>query len=167
VWCPPWIGGANGPGDQDGRLMTTDAQRLTPPSEGNFRRRVRRGCASNGGVGNRSSGSEAAVRAVESDSLHELLTKGRTITDLGQTEVLVVRTRRGIFAVENRCPHLGRALTDADVCGRKLICSGHGRQYDLKSGKPAGAPGYCARPLQTFEITIVDDRLWLSRRTST
>jgi nitrite reductase/ring-hydroxylating ferredoxin subunit len=84
------------------------------------------------------------------------------VADVEHTEVLVVRTRRGFFGVENRCPHLNRALTDATVCGRKLVCAGHKRGYDLASGKPTArlVPG--GRALRTFDVAVVDDRLWLS-----
>ncbi|MBO0805348.1 MAG: Rieske 2Fe-2S domain-containing protein [Nocardiopsaceae bacterium] len=58
-------------------------------------------------------------------------------------EVLLLRLRHGVLAVVNRCPHLGRSLDDARLRGHMLTCRGHGRSYNLRSGRPAGtlAPG--------------------------
>ena len=91
-----------------------------------------------------------------------LLKDGRTIARFGDTEVLVVRTRRGIFGVENRCPHLARTLADATVSGRTLTCPGHGRRYDLASGKPKGRTAAPTAPLRTFDVKVCMTRLWLS-----
>lgn len=52
-------------------------------------------------------------------------------------QVLVLRLRHGVFAVVNRCPHLGRPLDDARVRGHVLTCRGHGRSYSLRSGRSA------------------------------
>lgn len=53
-------------------------------------------------------------------------------------EVLVIRARGHLYALVNRCPHLDRALDDARVRGRVLTCRGHGRSYNLRSGRAAG-----------------------------
>ena len=134
---------------------------------GRWKRRARRLGGAVVDFDGQSGGSEPAVGAVEGGSSRRLLTEGRTLAYVDQTEVLVVRTRRGIFAVENRCPHLGRVLADAQVSGRKLICRGHNRGYDLASGKPAGRLVPCERPLRTFDVALIDDRLWLSPRNAT
>lgn len=54
-------------------------------------------------------------------------------------ELLVLRMRGHLFAVVNRCPHLGRELGDARVHGHVLTCRGHGKSYSLRSGRLAGA----------------------------
>lgn len=62
-------------------------------------------------------------------------------------EILVLRLRHGLYAVVNRCPHLGRALEDGRVSGHNLQCRGHGRSYNLRSGRAAGALPGSGRPL--------------------
>ncbi|MGH3168392.1 MAG: Rieske (2Fe-2S) protein [Trebonia sp.] len=54
-------------------------------------------------------------------------------------ELLVLRLRGRLFALVNRCPHLGRELDDARVHGYVLTCRGHGKSYSLRSGRMAGA----------------------------
>lgn len=61
-------------------------------------------------------------------------------------EVLLLRLRRGVFAVVNRCPHLGRPLDDARVRGHVLTCQGHGRSYSLRSGRSANANALSGPP---------------------
>jgi nitrite reductase/ring-hydroxylating ferredoxin subunit len=57
-------------------------------------------------------------------------------------EILVLRLRHGLYAIVNRCPHLGRALEDGRVSGHSLQCRGHGRSYNLRNGRAAGTlPG--------------------------
>ncbi|HSZ40695.1 MAG TPA: Rieske 2Fe-2S domain-containing protein [Trebonia sp.] len=53
-------------------------------------------------------------------------------------ELLVLRLRDRLYAVVNRCPHLGRELDDGRVHGHVLTCLGHGRSYSLRTGRRAG-----------------------------
>lgn len=54
-------------------------------------------------------------------------------------ELLLLRVRRAIVAVVNRCPHLERSLDDARLRGHVLTCRGHGRSYNLRTGRVTGA----------------------------
>ncbi len=58
-------------------------------------------------------------------------------------EILVIRGRRHLYAVINRCPHMDRALDDAKVRGRVITCRGHGRSYSLRSGRRVAARSWC------------------------
>lgn len=74
-------------------------------------------------------------------------------------EILVFRDRRGrVFATVNRCPHLGRLLDDAPVHGRTLTCPGHGRSFDLRTGRPGRAG---TDPLPVLRVWIEDDQVFL------
>ena len=105
--------------------------------------------------------------AVELGAAAELLTTGRAVVTvtpdqcprLDQAlEVLIVRTRRTLFAVESRCPHFGRGLADAAVRGRGIRCAGHGRRFDLRPGAAGRSRRGC---LRTFEGWVEDGRLLL------
>jgi nitrite reductase/ring-hydroxylating ferredoxin subunit len=102
--------------------------------------------------------------AVDAGPADRLLAEGRTIAQVDGAEVLVVRTRRGIFAVENRCPHLGRPLFDAAVSGAQLTCMGHQRRYDLESGRPVLRTAWPGPGMRVFDALIGDNRLWLTPR---
>jgi nitrite reductase/ring-hydroxylating ferredoxin subunit len=96
-----------------------------------------------------------------------LLPAGRTVVQFGDLEVLVVRTRQGVFAIENRCPHIKRRLSDAAVGGRALTCAGHGQRYDLSTGKRMGAPMAPTNRAQVFNASIEAGRLWIWPRPNT
>jgi nitrite reductase/ring-hydroxylating ferredoxin subunit len=57
------------------------------------------------------------------------------------TAVLLVRTRRGIFACESQCPHLGRKLIDARLSFGKLTCEGHGWCFRQDTGERIRSTG--------------------------
>jgi len=103
---------------------------------------------------------------VDSGPADELLAKGRIVVKFGDTEVLVLRTRRKLYAIENRCPHLGRELADAPVTGLTLTCPDHSRRYDLASGRPAGHASCRTARLRTFDVAVVHGRVWLAARRS-
>ena len=109
-------------------------------------------------------GQLAGQCAVDAGPADRLLEEGRVIAQLDGVDVLVVRTRRGIFAVENRCPHTGRPLSDAAVSGSKLTCMGHQRRYDLASGRPVIRTVLPGPPIRVFDASIADNRLWLTPR---
>jgi nitrite reductase/ring-hydroxylating ferredoxin subunit len=102
----------------------------------------------------------AGQRGVDAGPAGRLLAEGRALAQVDGVDVLVVRTRRGIFAVENQCPHTGRHLADAVVSGAKLTCMGHQRRYDLATGRAATR----GTRIQVFDASIVGDRLWLAPR---
>ena len=103
---------------------------------------------------------QAGRRWVDMGPADRLLADGRVLAQVDGVDVLVVRTRRGIFAVENQCPHTGRPLTDAAVSGAKLTCMGHQRRYDLTSGRDAAR----GTRIQIFDASILGERLWLAPR---
>jgi nitrite reductase/ring-hydroxylating ferredoxin subunit len=98
---------------------------------------------------------------VDVASADDLARDGRLVVSppgLG-ADVLLVSTRRGVFAVENRCPHRGALLEDAAVDGRTVTCPMHGRRFDLRSGRCTGGPA--TSPLRTWPAWIADGRVFL------
>ena len=83
-----------------------------------------------------------------------VLAGGRAVVTVGRrdTPVLIVRTRKGIFAVEDRCPHAGFSLADGAARRRSIRCSRHGREYDLVSGACRTHPR--SRPARTYPAWV-------------
>ncbi len=40
-----------------------------------------------------------------------------------------------VYAVENKCPHLGMPLAKGKVCNNAITCRWHGATFDLKTGE--------------------------------
>jgi toluene monooxygenase system ferredoxin subunit len=52
-----------------------------------------------------------------------------------ERSVLLLRTDAGVFAYEDRCPHLGVPLSQGALEGCKLTCAAHHYQYDACTGR--------------------------------
>jgi 3-phenylpropionate/trans-cinnamate dioxygenase ferredoxin component len=71
---------------------------------------------------------------------------------VGGIEVLLLRFGTEIYALQNRCSHLGQPLLGGRTMGRQIICPFHGACYDIKSG--AAISGPAVSPIQTFPVEI-------------
>ena len=93
----------------------------------------------------------------------EVLRGDRAIVNAGPdaVSVLIVATRRGVFAMQNRCPHLGLPLDAAAVRGRNLRCTFHGHEYEMTSGVCRGGPNPRSRSLRTYSAWIDQGHLFL------
>jgi nitrite reductase/ring-hydroxylating ferredoxin subunit len=67
-------------------------------------------------------------------SLAELRAKGRLVVHGGHRPILVVCDRGRVFALDNRCPHMGFPLDRGSVDDGILTCHWHHARFDLESG---------------------------------
>ncbi len=49
-------------------------------------------------------------------------------------QVLLLNLDGRIVAFEDRCPHLGLALSHGELDGERLVCTGHRWEYDVSTG---------------------------------
>ena len=42
------------------------------------------------------------------------------------------------YVLDNKCPHMGGALSGGDLEGATLSCPRHGAQFDVRTGKSVG-----------------------------
>jgi toluene monooxygenase system ferredoxin subunit len=52
-----------------------------------------------------------------------------------QRRVLLIRLDGTVFAYEDKCAHLGVALSEGDLRDGVLTCAAHHYQYDARSGQ--------------------------------
>ena len=67
-------------------------------------------------------------------SLKELKAKGRFVVRGGHRPILVIYDRGRVFALDNRCPHMGFPLERGTVEDGILTCHWHHARFDLESG---------------------------------
>jgi nitrite reductase/ring-hydroxylating ferredoxin subunit len=67
-------------------------------------------------------------------SLEELKTKGRLVLHGSHRPILVIYDRGHVFALDNRCPHMGFPLEHGSVDDGILTCHWHHARFDLESG---------------------------------
>jgi len=63
-----------------------------------------------------------------------------------------------IYAVDNRCPHMGFPLHRGSVCDGILTCHWHHARFDLESG---GTFNQFADDVQTYEVVIRDNIVYV------
>lgn len=56
-------------------------------------------------------------------------------------KICLVKVGDEFFATQNRCPHAGADLSLGICKDKKLICSFHRYEYDLKTGRGAAGQG--------------------------
>jgi nitrite reductase/ring-hydroxylating ferredoxin subunit len=67
-------------------------------------------------------------------SLEELKAKGRLVVHGAHRPILVIYDRGRLFALDNRCPHMGFPLECGSVTDGILTCHWHHARFDLESG---------------------------------
>jgi nitrite reductase/ring-hydroxylating ferredoxin subunit len=74
-----------------------------------------------------------------------------------EREIVICRTKDGIYALDNICTHAYARLNEGRLRGTRLICPLHGASFDVRDGRVLGAPA--TRPLTTHTLRIVGDRI--------
>ena len=96
-------------------------------------------------------------------TLEELKAKGMTVLRGGSCPLLVVHDQGSLYALDNRCPHLGFPLHRGSVEDGILTCHWHHARFDLASG---GTFDLWADDVPTAAVELRDDgAVWVSRRT--
>lgn len=92
------------------------------------------------------------------------------IDDIPRRGARVVKTPRGdvavfrtgddaVFALDDRCPHMGGPLSQGIVQGNSVVCPLHNWNIGLDSGEAQGADHGCTR---TIPVRLVDGRVHLA-----
>ena len=90
-----------------------------------------------------------ALADVPEGTMHALTVDGR--------ELLICRTKEGVYALDNICTHALARLNEGRLRGNRLICPLHGAAFDVRDGRVLGAPA--TRALAVHAARIVDDRI--------
>jgi nitrite reductase/ring-hydroxylating ferredoxin subunit len=59
---------------------------------------------------------------------------------VGELDLLLVNTDRGVFATDDRCPHMSAPLSIGELDGCIVACPLHEGRFDLASGDTAQMP---------------------------
>ena len=69
---------------------------------------------------------------------NELMPGEKAIVEVSNKKVLLVNYEGTVYALDNRCPHLGGSLGDGILENEKIICPRHGSMYDVRTGQNVG-----------------------------
>lgn len=70
--------------------------------------------------------------------------------------VLLLRRGEEVFALENRCAHMGCPLTAGRLDGYTLQCPCHDWRFDIRTGKFLDAPELFIR---TYAVLLKDEKI--------
>ena len=91
-------------------------------------------------------------------SLDELQHDGVRVVSTGQRTAAVFWHRDQVFAVDNRCPHMGFPLSQGTVADGILTCHWHHAKFDLSGGC---AFDLFADDVAAFRAEVRDGEVWL------
>ncbi len=94
------------------------------------------------------------VRRIPVMQLSELPENSNKAVAVEGSSILVCRTEKGVFAVENMCSHMMATLEGGRVRGVNLFCPKHGARFDLRTGIPAAL---AKTPIRTYPVTLSDE----------
>jgi 3-phenylpropionate/trans-cinnamate dioxygenase ferredoxin subunit len=60
---------------------------------------------------------------------------GMVSIKLEANEILLANVAGNIYAIQNRCPHMGGDLSKGVLTGQVVTCPVHGSQFDVTTGK--------------------------------
>jgi len=102
--------------------------------------------------------SDELVRAA---SLEEVRSDGVSVAHVNGHTIALFAQGEDVFAVDNRCPHMGFPLHRGTCNDGILTCHWHHARFDLVSG---GTFDQFADDLRTFPVEIRDGEVWVDTR---
>ena len=91
-------------------------------------------------------------------NLGELQAKGYLTVQLDGHTVALFHHNDQVYAIDNRCPHMGFPLDRGTVKGGILTCHWHHARFDLASG---GTFDQWADDVPCFPVEVRDDQVWV------
>jgi nitrite reductase/ring-hydroxylating ferredoxin subunit len=75
----------------------------------------------------------------------------------GEREIVVCRTRDGIFALDNVCTHAEARMSEGSLRGTRLTCPLHGASFSVVDGSVLGGPA--TSPLRTYAVRVTGEQI--------
>lgn len=76
---------------------------------------------------------------------------------LGEREILLCRTREGVFALDNVCSHAEARMCEGSLRATRITCPLHGASFSVIDGNVLGGPA--TLPLKTYAVRVVGESI--------
>jgi nitrite reductase/ring-hydroxylating ferredoxin subunit len=90
-------------------------------------------------------------------SLRELAVGRMRAFQVGGREIVVCRTREGVFALDNVCTHAEARMSEGSLKGTRIVCPLHGASFSVIDGSVVGGPA--TSRLCVYAVRVVEDRI--------
>jgi len=92
-------------------------------------------------------------------AINDIPAQGARIVETSEARIAVFRTADDeIYAIEDKCPHLGGPLSEGIVHGGHVTCPLHNMVIELKTGRAVAPDKGC---VLSFPVRIDGERIWL------
>ncbi len=93
-------------------------------------------------------------------ALDEIPRLGSRVVKSPQGDIAVFRTAADeVFALHDKCPHKGGALSQGMVAGKVVTCPMHSWKIQLESGEAVAPDKGCAR---SFSVKLEAGTVWIA-----
>lgn len=98
---------------------------------------------------------------IRAGSFEEIARRGWVVVSGGAGPIAVFYHEGKLYAVDNRCPHMGFPLSKGSLCDGVLTCHWHHARFDLESG---GTFDPFADDLPVYPTVVRDGEVYVDRR---
>jgi nitrite reductase/ring-hydroxylating ferredoxin subunit len=77
------------------------------------------------------------------------------------TEVMVANIEGKMYAIGNKCTHVGGPLAQGKLAGSVIECPWHGSKFDVKTGAVVAGPAL--QPEPTFQVKVENSAVWIKK----
>ncbi|HEX7064733.1 MAG TPA: Rieske (2Fe-2S) protein [Bacillales bacterium] len=95
---------------------------------------------------------------IHAGSIDTLRNEGAKVVKGGQHGIAVLYHEDEVYAVDNRCPHMGFPLHQGSLCDGILTCHWHHARFDVKSG---GTLDPWADDATTYPVEVKEGEVWV------
>jgi nitrite reductase/ring-hydroxylating ferredoxin subunit len=74
-------------------------------------------------------------------------------------EILIIKTGTKIFAIGNKCTHMGCKLSNGKLEGETVRCPCHGSMFNIRTGEVMKGPA--KNPEPSYTVTVENDELFI------
>lgn len=85
------------------------------------------------------------------------LSKGKKV-EIGHRSIALFKSKKKIYAIQNKCPHQGADLANGHIKDGKVVCPLHGWTYHLDTGVFVGNEN---TRIRTYEVKVVDSNVYI------
>ncbi|MCB9638253.1 MAG: non-heme iron oxygenase ferredoxin subunit [Myxococcales bacterium] len=84
----------------------------------------------------------------------EVIAEKAKVVELGDARIALFYTEGKIYAIDDRCPHVGASLACGYVKGLVVDCPWHHARFSLTTGANLSPPDF--GPVRAYKTRIVD-----------
>lgn len=99
--------------------------------------------------------------------LKDLKEKTKIRVIINDKPILIVYDKKNVYAINDKCPHMGASLYKGDIIDGCVVCRLHKSKIDLKTGKLLNPPHIMfikmkGKDARAYKTTIKEDKIYIN-----